>query len=231
VWSSIFINDEFMTYAYLVDDRITFQFLAKSLRGYSFIEIGREMNSTHRIRFFFYYGALQLDRNNGSMNYSTQLLTSHLYEERIIYDEMISKVTLNCTELLLRMPVDNVWVRYGFRNYRSDDFIANPYSNAKILQLNYSTSYISPVSFGEPMILNRIEYIRLTWCFVALAPYLGNFLLIFFFISRQPLKSRGIYPMLSSVFLLIHFFRVLYLLPDPTDLHIYDSWIILSPLF
>jgi hypothetical protein len=196
VYSAFFVNPNFLCFASLIDNQITLQYLSKSKGGYSFIEIGRYNNDTQMARYFFQSGGIYT-RN------SSDILISYINEERVTYRGMISGVTLNLTNLLKKIPSDFLFVQYGYR--QEGIFSRDPYLDAVLLQLNFSTTNISTEPVDDPLISNRIEYIRPEWCIIAMVPYLGNIFVFFFFSRKQPLKSRGIMPLFGSILLFIHF--------------------------
>jgi hypothetical protein len=195
-----FINPNIVLSANSENDRIFLQFLAKSKPGYSFIEISWNSNWINSTLFLFYDRRIHSSRPN-----NTRILLDHQHEERITYNEMISGITVNYTQYLIGRPTDVLWVRFGFRTTKPANFTQNPFLGSEMVQLNFSSSNISSERFEEPLILNRIENIRIAWFCVALIPYIGNFVLILLFFKKQPLKSRGIFPLFGSLLLLIHF--------------------------
>jgi hypothetical protein len=140
---------------------------------------------------------------------SSSVLISYINEERTTYKGMITGVTLNITKVLRLIATDFLFVQYGFRGYLTDNgnFTRDPYVDTKLLQLNFSATYVSPEPVDFPMISSRIEYIRPEWCILAMFPYLGNIFLFFFFFRKQPLKCHYPLelPLFASVLLLIHF--------------------------
>jgi hypothetical protein len=162
-----------------------------------------DSNFTKLERMMFY----KVPRPMATSTYPN-LMIRPIYGGRLIYTEKTGSVLLNITALSALSPNVTFWARFGgATNVQNENFLYNPVDFSKqTVVLELSRQNFTRTFVPEPYFLKRIEYIRLEWFIVACFPYALNLILSLIFCREQPLKSRGIIPVFSSIVLFIHFF-------------------------